>query len=94
MKNEQRNAWTPQDFRRVITKAGRAISCSWGVAGIRDKKTGKQQVTLMFNDDDHDQFAYAFCFESIEEVEALCHDLIFTAAIIKSGEPPKEEELI
>ncbi len=81
-----RNAWQPQDFRRVITKAGRAINCSWGVAGIRDKKTGKMEVTLMFNDDDNEQFAYAFCFDSYEEVEALCRDLITTAVRIRSNE--------
>ena len=84
-------AWTPQEFRRVITKAGRAITCSWGVAGIRDRKTGQMATTLFFND--NEQFAYAFAFNSYDEVRALCEYLMTTAESIRRGDQPRPEEI-
>jgi hypothetical protein len=81
-----RNAWTERDFRRAITRAGGVITCSWGVAGLRDRKTGEMNTVVIFHDDDKQAFAHAFAFTSLEEVQALCQDLMTTALRIKNGE--------
>lgn len=83
---EKRNAWSEQKFRRVLTKAGRTISCSWGVMGTRDKKTGEMQTVLAFNDDETETFAYAFAFEDREMVAMLCANLMRMADRIHKGE--------
>jgi hypothetical protein len=83
---EKRNAWTEADFRRILTKAGSAIECSWGVAGVRDRKTGEMQTVLVFNDDEGGKFAYAFAFTGREQVAMLCNDLMVCANRIHKGE--------
>lgn len=82
----RRNAWDEKKFRRVLTKAGKSIECSWGVAAIRDRKTGELQTVLMFNDDDNESFAYAFAFTHREEVAMLCTNLMQAADKIHRGE--------
>lgn len=82
---EGRNKWDERAFRKALTKAGKTITCSWGVAGIRDRKTGEMETVLLFNDDEHDQFAYAFAFKHREEVAMLCANLMGMADKIHKG---------
>jgi hypothetical protein len=81
-----RNAWDGAKFQEVLKRAGKSVECSWGVAGIRDRKTGHMQTVLMFNDDDKNSFAYAFGFSTEEEVAVLCVDLMKMAVKISKGE--------
>lgn len=83
---ERRNAWDERKFRMAITKAGKTIECSWGVAGIRDRKSGEMQTVVVFHDDDKGAFAHAFGFTSREEVAMLCTDLMRMADRIHKGE--------
>lgn len=82
---EKRNAWDEAKFREVLKRAGRTIQCSWGVAGIRDKKTGEMQTVLLFDDEEHGQFSYSFSFSHREEVAMLCTNLMQMADKIHKG---------
>lgn len=86
MIEEKRNAWSEDHFRKVMTKAGKTIECSWGVAGIRSKKTGEMGTVLLFHDDENDGQAYAFNFRRREEVAMLCTNLMQMADKIHKGE--------
>lgn len=82
----RRNAWDERKFRNVLTKAGKSISCSWGVVSVRDRKTGEMETVLLFNDDDEGKFSHAFSFRSREEVAMLCANLMGSADRIHKGE--------
>lgn len=79
----KRNTWDEKKFRRVLRKAARSSERSWGVAGIRDRKTGEMQTVLMFRNDDNE---YAFAFTDREEVAMLCNGLMTMADRIHKGE--------
>lgn len=55
------------------------------MVGLRDKKTGKMSATILFSDDDNEEFAFAFQFASKEEIFFLCKDLIELQQKIDSG---------
>ncbi len=82
----KRNAWDAAKFRRVLTQAKNTIECSWGVAGIRNRKTGEMEVVLLFCDDDKESFAYSFSFKDRDEIAFLCQDLLGVADKIHRGE--------
>lgn len=71
-----RNGWTAEHFDKALKKAGKIITCSWGVAAVRDKKTGTSQPVIIFHDDDGGAFAYAFSIDGKEDALALCSDLL------------------
>lgn len=82
----KRNAWDEAKFRDALERAGRIIECSWGVASIRDRKTGAMQTVLVFNDDSKNEFAFAFAIPDPDQVAYLCGDLIGSMTRIQKGE--------
>lgn len=86
MSDPSRNTWDQATFRRALTKAGRVVSCSWGVCGIRDKKTGEQKAVAVFFDQQNEEFSFAYEFENQEELAFFCADLITLQDKINKGQ--------
>lgn len=49
-----------EDFRNYLDLAGKTISCSWFIGAVRHRSTMRWTPIIMFGDEDHKNFCYAF----------------------------------
>jgi hypothetical protein len=64
------------DFRKLLSLAGKTIECSWFIGAIRHRSDGRWVPVIMFADEDHKKFSYAFEIRGGgAECEAFCSRL-------------------
>lgn len=76
---------SPQQLGEFLERAEGVRTCAWAVMSAPRLNDGKRQLILMFYDRSGRDFVHAFSFDSMEEIQLLCHRLVGMQTYIDRG---------